>query len=277
VTQRDGEAGPGAQGQQPGAIDASVAHQARVYDYLLGGKDHFAADRKYADAVKAAYPGTVAGVRANRDFLGRAVRFLATDAGIDQFLDIGTGIPAPGSTHEVAQAVRPDSKIVYVDNDPVVLAHARALLIGRTPGTTSYLDADIREPGAILARAAGTIDLTRPVAVLLLFILHALSDEDDPYRIVAGIMDAVPRGSYLVISHGASDLLSAEESSGIGVAAREMSREQYHMRTQAQVARFFDGLEIVEPGIVQAEAWRPDPGQRPSGFATGWTGVARKP
>ncbi|MBO0804185.1 MAG: SAM-dependent methyltransferase [Nocardiopsaceae bacterium] len=263
-------------------IDPTIAHQARVYNYLLGGKDHFAADRAYADAAAAYYPGTAAIARANRDFLGRAVRFLAGEAGLSQFLDVGTGIPAPGNTHEVAQEARPDSRIVYVDNDPVVLAHARALLVGHAPGTTAYLNADIRDPGQILRRAARTLDLGKPVGLLLLFILHAIPDADDPYRAVASLMDALPSGSYLAVSHIAGDQGPQELKTKMGEITREMSRHQYIARSRAEVARFFNGLDLVEPGLVQVRDWRPDPvgADAADSGAEGapvWAGVARKP
>ena len=186
-------------GQEPGArrtIDTSVAHSARVHDYWLGGKDNFAADRAAGDAVMAAYPGIVMSVRANRAFLARAVRFLAAEAGIRQFLDIGTGIPAANNTHEVAQSVAPSCRVVYVDYDPVVLLHAEALLTSSPQGAVDYIDADLRAPQAILAQAAKVLDFSQPVAVMLIAIMHLIVDADDPYRLVSELM-AVPAGSYL--------------------------------------------------------------------------------
>ena len=244
------------------AFDTTVAHQARYYNYMLGGKDHFAADRAFAEAMIKVYPNGVAIARANRDFLGRAVRFMAGEAGLSQFLDIGTGIPAPGSTHEVAQEVRPDSQIVYVDNDPVVLSHARAFLVGREPGTTDYLDADLRDPVYILREAGRTLDFTRPVGLLLVAVLHAISDEDDPFGIVATLMDALPDGSYLAISHWSKDEddREAEEAEAKALeATREMSHHQYFPRNKAGIARFFDGLDLIEPGLVPMQDWRPAP------------------
>ena len=258
------------------AFDTSRAHHARFYNYLLGGKDHFAADREYADAVTAIYPGTAAAARANRDFLGRAVRFLASEAGLSQFLDIGTGIPAPGSTHEVAQQARPDSRVVYVDNDPVVLAHARALLVAREPGLTEYLDADLRDPGYIIEEVAKVLDLSRPVGLLLFSVLHAIGDDDDPYAIVAALVDALPGGSYLALSHSASDLLSPEENAKFEDLTRQASHQQYTLRSQSEVARFFDRLDLVSPGVVQVKDWRPGEGDRPVDVATMWCGVALK-
>ena len=258
------------------SFDTSTAHHARVYDYLLGGKDNFAADRSYVDTLTATYPGTVTTARANRAFLGRAVRFLATEAGISQFLDIGTGIPSPGNTQEAARDVRPDARIVYVDNDPVVLAHARALLTSGEHGATDYLDADIRKPEKILQQAAATLDFTRPIGVLLLFILHVIDDADDPHRIVATIMDAMPRGSYLALTHAAADLLDPGLEETAQEINRRMSAEQYICRDKAAVGRFFDGLEMVDPGLVRPEEWRPDP-DAPAVSTVIWAGVARKP
>ncbi len=177
-------------------IDVTVAHPARVYDYWLGGKDNFAADRQAAEEVLKAKPGIRLNVRANRGFLARSVRYLAGEAGISQFLDIGTGIPAANNTHEVAQAVRPDARVVYIDNDPIVLTHARALLTS-TQGATSFIEADLRDTGLILNAAAKTLDFSKPVAVMMIAVLHLVPDQDDPWRIVSEFMRAVPPGSYL--------------------------------------------------------------------------------
>jgi hypothetical protein len=270
-------AGPNTVSDDP-AFDASVAHHARIYNYLLGGKDHFPADRAYADAMSALYPGTAAAARANRDFLGRAVRFLAGEAGLSQFLDIGTGIPAPGSTHEVAQEVKPESRIVYVDHDPVVLSHARAFLVGREPGTTDYIDADLREPGFILDQAARTLDFSRPVGVLLLAILHAIPDGADPYRIVATLMEALPGGSYLAITQWAKDPAKVEAEAKLVELTRGMSRQQYTARSKDEIARFFDGLHILEPGVVPLQDWRPDSQDSSDGDIMPWLGgMGRKP
>ena len=247
------------------AFDTTVAHQARVYNYLLGGKDHYEADQEYAEKALAVYPGAADSAKANRAFLGRAVRFLAGDEGVSQFLDIGTGIPSPGSTHEVAQEARPDSRIVYVDFDPVVLAHARAFLVGRDPGSTAYLDADLRDPARILRGAAETLDFDKPVAVLLMAILHAIGDEDDPAGIVSTLMDALPSGSYLAITHWAADPSSEDKSEELIGLSRETSRQQYVPRSDAEIMRFFSGLELVEPGLVPVEEWRPGPDYRPAG------------
>ncbi len=187
-------------------FDTSVAHIARVYDYWLGGKDNFEADRQAGEEALAAYPDLVSSVRANRAFLARGVRFLAAEAGIRQFLDIGTGIPSADNTHEVAQSVAPESRVVYVDNDPIVLAHARALLVGGPEGSTDYLDADLRDTDKILDYARGLLDFSQPVAVMLVAVLHLIGPDDHPYSIVSQLMDAVPPGSFLLLSHVASDI-----------------------------------------------------------------------
>jgi hypothetical protein len=255
------------------SFDTSVAHQARIYDYLLGGRDNFAADRKAGAAMIAAYPTMVELVRANRAFLRRAVRFLAGEAGIRQFLDIGTGIPTAGNTHEVAQEVAPDSRVVYVDYDPIVLAHARALLVSETGGVTDYVDADLRDVPKVLEGAAQTLDLSEPVAVTLAMTLHAISDDDDPHAIVGGIMSALPRGSYLAISHPASDI-EPEKVADLLDRLNRLSYQQYTPRTYAEVLRYFDGLELVEPGLVQVQHWHPAI-QTNETFSV-WAGVARK-
>ncbi len=260
----------------PRDIDTTVPHIARIYNYWLGGKDNFAVDREAAERVMRATPAILPGVRANRAFLGRAVRHLATNAGIRQFLDIGTGIPSASNTHEVAQAAAPDSRVVYVDNDPIVLAHARALLTSVT-GTTAYLDADVRDPATILAGAAGTLDFGQPVAVMLIAIMHCVPDEDDPYGIVRVLMDAVPSGSYLVLSQPAKDMVP-EKSAEAEAALTQAMRQKVQFRTHAEVSRFFDGLELVEPGVVHLPEWRPDDPADPNGPVTAmWGGVGRKP
>jgi hypothetical protein len=252
-----------------------VAHPARVYDYWLGGKDNFAADREAAERVLAAAPGLRFRVRANRAFLGRATRYLAAEAGIRQFLDIGTGIPTADNTHEVAQRAAPDSRVVYVDNDPIVLLHAQALLRSTPQGTTDYLQADLRDPGMILDRAAAVMDLDQPVAVMLLGVLHLIQDSEDPWGIVAGLMTAVSAGSYLTISHPAIDIHHAQANAQ-RVYNERVSTPQT-LRTREEVARFFTGLELVEPGLVQVHQWRPDPGDfTPEGVVSAHGGVARK-
>ncbi len=258
----------------PREIDVSVAHPARVYDYWLGGKDNFTADRAAAERVLEAKPGIRDNVRANRRFLARAVRFLAAEAGVQQFLDIGTGIPAANNTHEVAQAVRPEARVAYVDNDPIVLAHARALLTS-VAGPTVFIDADLRQVDAILARAGQTLDFSQPVAVMLIAVLHLIPDEDDPWRIVASFMDAVPSGSYLVLSHPARDV-EAERSARAARRYNEHVATPMHRRARAEVARFFDGLDLIEPGLVQVHQWRAEAAD-PVAPSSGYAVVGRKP
>jgi hypothetical protein len=257
------------------SFDTSVAHIARVYDYWLGGKDNFAADRVAAEQAIAAYPDIVLSVRANRAFLARVVRYLAGEAGIRQFLDIGTGIPSASNTHEVAQSVAPESRVVYVDNDPVVLTHARALLASGPHGVTSYLDADLRDTGRVLTAAAQTLDFSRPVGVMLMAILQHVDNAENPYATVAALLDAMPAGSFLALSHPASDI----EAEAQGELARRLNQtmaEKVTLRDRAQVARFFDGLELVEPGLVRVPQWRPASEAEASSPAGLWGGVGRK-
>jgi hypothetical protein len=245
-------------GRLPPEINVTVAHPARVYDYLLGGKDNFAADRALGDAVVKAMPSAREMARANRAFLGRAVRYLVTEAGLRQFLDVGTGIPTAGNTHEVAQAVAPDSRIVYVDNDPLVLAHARALMTSDPAGATAFIRADVRDPDAILSDPAlrRTLDLGEPVALMLVAILMCIGDEDNPRGLVSALMDALPSGSYLTITHPTADF-SPDEVAG-AVAATEQGGISLTPRTQAEVAAFFDGLDLVDPGVAPILAWQPE-------------------
>ena len=256
-------------------IDTTVPHIARIYNYWLGGKDYFAVDKEAAEQVMRSYSAILPGVRANRAFLGRAVRHLAAEAGIRQFLDIGTGIPSANNTHEVAQATAPDSRVVYVDNDPIVLAHARALLTSVT-GTTAYLDADVRDPATILAGAAATLDFGRPIAVMLIAIMHCVPDENDPYGIVRTLLDAVPPGSYLVLSQPAKDMIP-EKAAQAEAALSQAMRQKVQFRTNAEVSRFFDRLKLVEPGVVHLPEWRPDEPVDLDGPVTGmWGGVGLK-
>ncbi len=257
-------------------IDTTVAHPARVYDYWLGGKDNFAADREAAERVLAVSPGLRFRVRANRAFLARAVRYLAAEARIRQFLDIGTGIPSANNTHEVAQSVAPDSRIVYVDNDPIVLTHARALLASGPEGSIQYVDGDVRDVAAILRAAARTLDFTRPVALMLLGILHLIQDAEAPYQIVASLMDALPPGSYLAISHPAIDIHPSQAE--VQKRYNERVSTPQTLRTRAEVCQFFDGLDLVPPGVVYVHTWRPDPGDiAPTDGVSAHGGVARKP
>jgi len=253
-------------------IDTSVAHSARVHDYWLGGKDNFAADRAAGDAVFQAYPGIVASVRANRAFLARVVRFLAAEAGIRQFLDIGTGIPASNNTHEVAQSLAPGCRVVYVDYDPVVLLHAQALLTSSAQGALNYIDADLRDPQKILAEAARTLDFSRPVAVMLIAIMHLIGDQDDPIGIIRQLMDAVPAGSYLALSQVASDI-EAEQMAEAAQRYNRLARETQRHRSHAEVMRFFDGLELLEPGLVPVQRWRPASQIEARAHSAMWGGV----
>ena len=258
------------------AVDTTVAHQARIYDYWLGGKDNFAADREAADQAVAAYPPILRGVRAQRAFLARAVTYLAAEVGVRQFLDIGTGIPTANNTHEVAQAAAPGARVVYVDNDPMVLAHARALLTGVPHGSTAYLDADLREPGKILAGAAGLLDFGQPVAVLMIGILQLIPGADDPHAIVARLVEAVPPGSWLAVYHPASDIDQVQVAEAVRrVNARTAGTTT--LRTHAEIIRFFDGLRLLEPGLVQVQRWRPGSAAPDDGLQiAAYAGLARK-
>jgi S-adenosyl methyltransferase len=268
---------PGRGNGAPPGIDTSVAHPARVYDYWLGGKDNFAADRKAAEEVLAIRPAMRRDIRANREMLRRAVRYLAADAGIRQFLDVGTGIPTSPNVHEVVQGVTPQARVVYVDNDPIVLSHARALLTSTPEGATDYIDADLREPEDILEQAAQTLDFTQPVAVVVVGTLHLITDDEDPYGIVARLMAATVPGSYLLISHPAIDV-EAETAARVQTSYNQNVATTMTRRTRDEVARFFDGLEITEPGIVQHHRWRPEPGAIVDEYEVpGWSALGRKP
>ena len=257
------------------AFDTSVAHVARVYNYWLGGKDNFAADRKAGDEAIKSYPQIASSVRANRAFLARAVRLLVGNMGIRQFLDIGTGIPAANNTHEVAQSVAPESRIVYADNDPIVLSHARALLSSTPQGACDYIDADLRDTTKILDQAARTLDFGQPVAIMLIAILHCVPDADDPYGIVTRLLDAVPQGSFLAVSHPASDL-GGRGHSDMQRRVNPLMSAQVTLRTRPAVAQFFDGLWLLKPGVVVASQWRPDTAHEASAEAAAWVGVGHK-
>ncbi len=262
-------------GMEPPESETSTAHVGRVYDYGLGGKDNYAADRAASEAVLTIYPEMAFNARANRAFLGRAVSYLAGQAGIRQFLDIGTGIPTAGNTHQVAQEIAPESRVVYVDYDPIVLAHARALLTSGGPGATDYIHADLRDTPAILGRAAQLLHFSKPVAVTLIAILHAIPDSDDPHAIVASLMRALPPGSHLAISHIAADLIDPETRSGLDNLADQMIQQDFTFRSGEQVARFFAGTDLVAPGLVRVEEWRPEPDD-PAGTSSVWGAVGRK-
>jgi len=243
----------------PPGFDTSVAHPARVYDYWLGGKDHFEPDRIAGEEVIAVRPTIIRDIRANRAFLGRAVRFLVGEAGIRQFLDVGTGLPTSPNVHEVAQSVAAESRIVYVDNDPIVLAHARALLTSNPEGACAYLDADLNDTGKILQEAARTLDFSRPVAVLFIGVLHLVSDDEDPYRIVGEMVNATVPGSYLALTQPARDINADEVAEGARRYNEHVKVPQTR-RTYAKTLRFFDGMQVVTPGLVQCHRWRPEPG-----------------
>jgi hypothetical protein len=257
-------------------FDTSRAHQARIYDYLLGGKDNYAADRAAAEEALTIYPDWAFTARANRAFLGRVIRYLAGEAQIRQFLDIGTGIPTAGNTHQVAQAIAPESRVVYVDYDPIVLAHARALLTSGEAGATAYIDADLRDTGTILTQAAELLDFTKPVAVTLIAILHAIPDGDDPHAIVAGLIDAVPSGSYLALSHLGPEFFDPETLREAQDASGRRVQQQMTWRNREQVARFFEGTDLVEPGLVRVEEWRAEPGPSGTDRSSLWGAVGRK-
>jgi hypothetical protein len=268
-------------GQEPGGesapFDTSVPHIARVYDYWLGGKDNFAAVRAPPEQVIATMPDVLVSVRAQRAFLGRAVHYLVAEAGMRQFLDIGTGLPAASNTHEVAQRAAPESRVVYVDNDPIVLQHARALLASSPHGATAYLEADLRDTGKVLDEAVGVLDFGRPVAVMLLGVLHCIPDQDDPAAIVARLMDAVPPGSYLAIAHPASDVATEQMARSMGDYNRQ-GAAPVTARSYAEVCRFFAGLDLVEPGVVQLHRWRPGTAEVGQGRElANYGGVGRKP
>ncbi len=244
-------------GSAPAGIDTSVPHSARVWDYWLGGKDNFAADREVGDQILAAMPQLVVMARADREFLGRVVRHLVRDAGIRQFLDVGTGIPTANNTHEVAQEAAPECRIVYVDNDPIVLVHARALLTSTPEGATDYIEADVRDTKQIVASAAATLDFSQPIGVMLLGILEFIPDNDEAYAIVRRLMDAVPSGSYLAIAHSTNEV-QREEMDEAARRWNESGATPIVLRDRAELTRFFDGLELLEPGVGSCSLWRPD-------------------
>jgi hypothetical protein len=262
-----------AQGASP-EIDTTLPHSARIWNYWLGGKDNYAVDREAGEAFCQIFPGMVEVARSVRHFLARTVRYLAGEAGIRQFLDIGSGLPTVDNTHEIAQRVAPESRIVYVDNDPLVLAHARALLTATPPGATDYIDADVHDPGAILEAASRTLDFDRPVGLMLLGIMAHIADEEEVRSILRRLLAALPPGSHLVLSDGANtDPARAEAhrryNSGGAVP--------YVLRSPELIASFFDGLELLEPGVVPVSRWRPEPGPfGPPAEVSTYGGVGRK-
>src|SRR5215469_16352674 len=267
-------------GDVPPQIDTSKPHPARVYDYFLGGKDNFAADREVARQALAVAPSFRTAVRENRAFLGRAVRYLAAEAGITQFLDLGSGLPRVGNVHEVAQNVNPAARVVYVDNDPIVLLHSRALLVSDPLGKCEYIQEDIRNPEAILRNPAtlATLDFGHPVALLLVAILHFFPDEEEPGKIVQTLVDALPSGSYVVASHGTAEYAPLE-AAGVG-RAYQRGGVPLALRDSGELAGLvFTGLSLVPPGVVPISEWRPGPDAIPPPRADVGVngGVARKP
>jgi S-adenosyl methyltransferase len=271
---------PGRSDPQPVDLRTDRPHPARVYDYLLGGKDNFPADRAAAAQGMKANPNSRIPPRENRAFLRRAVRYLAADAGIGQFLDIGTGIPTSPNVHEVAQAANPAARIVYVDNDPIVLVHARARLASSPEGRTDYIDADLRDVDKILSSDGllATLDLSQPVALLLIAIMHFVPDDDDPYGVASRLLDVLPSGSYLALSHLTGDF-DPEAWEGVAAVYRK-SGVIMRVRSRPEIERFFDGLDLVDPGLVSLPRWRPDPGEEPDQVTDAqvsvYGGVARK-
>jgi hypothetical protein len=258
-------------------VDTGVPHIARIYNYWLGGTDNFAADREAAELFIASYPDIRVGVRAQREFLARAVTFLAYEVGIRQFLDIGTGLPSANNTHEIAQRIAPDARVVYIDNDPIVLTHARDLLTGSPAGTTAYLDADLRDTGAIAAAAARTLDFTKPVGIVLIGVMQCIPDSDDPGGVVSRLLDAVPSGRYLVLAHPTSDVQPAQMSSGVS-QLNALLTQPVTLRTHEEISALFDGTDLVLPGLVQLHRWRgveADPAAELELAA--YAGIARKP
>ncbi|GGM58335.1 SAM-dependent methyltransferase [Dactylosporangium sucinum] len=265
--------------KQPVDLQTDRPHPARVYDYLLGGKDNFPADRTAAEAGLKANPNSRIPPRENRNFLRRAVEYLAAEQGIRQFLDIGTGIPTSPNVHEVAQGIAPDSRIVYVDNDPIVLAHARALLTSKPEGRTEYIDADLRDVDRILnaPELREVIDFNQPVALLLIAIMHFVGDADKPYEIVQRLVDALPSGSFLTLTHLTGDFDAAAWDRVAAIYAKQGVTMQ--VRPHDDIARFFTGLELVEPGLPIVTKWRPDADVNPDATDTQvavYGGVARK-
>ncbi|MFD7817408.1 SAM-dependent methyltransferase [Streptomyces sp. NPDC059785] len=244
-----------------GGLNTSVAHNARVWNYWIGGKDHYEVDQAVGEQVASMFPVIRDVARADREFLGRAVRFLAGERGVRQFLDIGTGLPTLDNTHEIAQRIAPESRIVYVDNDPIVLVHARTLLTSTGEGATAYIDADAHDPDAIVEGAASTLDFDRPVAVMMLGILNFVLDAGKARDIVRRVMAAVPSGSCLVLTHPTTDGdLGGEGNVPAMKIWNENATPPITARTRAEITAFFDGLDLVEPGLVSCGQWRAEPG-----------------
>jgi hypothetical protein len=270
----DSSSSPGQ--QQPPRLDSAAPQTARIWNYWLGGKDNFAVDRQVGDQILETHPEIVQTARAARSFLARAVRYLAgEEVGIRQFLDIGTGLPTANNTHEVAQAVAPECRVVYVDNDPMVLVHARSLLTSAPAGATDYIDADLRDADKVLREAARTLDFTQPIAIMLMGILGHIADDDEARSIVGRLMAGVPSGSHLTVNDGTDTSKEVVEAARIW---NESANPTYHLRSPERIARFFDGLELVEPGVVSTPRWRPE--RSPAGLPAeidSFCSVGRKP
>ncbi|MEU1480667.1 SAM-dependent methyltransferase [Streptomyces sp. NPDC005760] len=256
-------------------IDTSVPHSARIWNYWLGGKDNYPVDEAAGDAYTDVFPGIVTIARGSRAFLRRTITYLVSEAGIRQFLDVGTGLPTAQNTHEVAQQIAPESRIVYVDNDPMVLAHARALLYSTHEGVTAYIDADATNPDRILAAAAETLDFERPVGLILSNILGHVADHDQARSIVTRLMGALPSGSYLCVDDGSLGIDPVFEQAQD--AYNKSGAVPYNLRTVDEITRYFDGLELVEPGVVSVTQWRPEPGSPTPEVVAEHGGLARKP
>ncbi|MEV5606853.1 SAM-dependent methyltransferase [Streptomyces sp. NPDC052225] len=258
-------------------IDTSRPHTARIWNYWLGGKDNYPVDEAAGEQIRQLHPGIADYALADRAFLGRAVRYLTGEVGIRQFLDIGTGLPTVDNTHQVAQSIAPDAKIVYVDNDPLVLRHAQALLTSTPEGRTDYIDADLRDVDQILETAAKTLDLTRPVALMLLGVVIFVGDDEDPYGIVRRLLDALPSGSHLVLSHTITSPAMPDVDAAVAFW-NENGTPRLNQRTPQEITGFFDGLELLEPGVVSCSRWRPQDttGEPPAEVAM-FGGVGRKP
>ncbi|GGU96829.1 hypothetical protein GCM10010260_35570 [Streptomyces filipinensis] len=261
-------------GFSPERIDTGKPHSARMYDWFLDGKDHYPVDAEAAQRVLELFPGVKDTAWANREFMHRAVRFVARQ-GVDQFLDVGTGIPTEPNLHQIVQAVAPSARVVYADNDPIVLRHAEALLRGTPEGRTAYVHADVREPERIVECAREHLDLTRPVALSLIALLPFVTDEQDPHGVVRTLLEPLPSGSHLLLSHGSAEF-DPELRERI-VAVYRAGGTPVQARSLAEVTRFFDGLDVYEPGVVPATRWLPEPGMRVVAEQPVYVGVARKP
>jgi O-methyltransferase involved in polyketide biosynthesis len=259
------------------AINSKVPHTARIWNYWLGGKDNFGADRAVGDQVQKFLPDIVTSARADRAFLQRAVRYLVAEAGIRQFLDIGTGLPTAQNTHQVAQSIAPETRIVYADNDPMVLAHARALLTSTPEGVTDYLDADARNTDLILTAASATLDFKQPVAVMLLGVLNFIGDDEVARGVVRRLVDPLPSGSYLAVAHPTTEI-RPEESAAAARQWNETATPPITLRSKADMMRYFEGLDLLEPGVVTCTKWRPEPDDATAGTDVyQFCGLARKP